>query len=195
MQQILKRFQNLKIVIEHISTEYGANFVNESSSNLASTITLHHLLLTKKDVFNGDVNPHHFCMPVVKNEKDLIALRKFACSGNKKFFLGTDSAPHDVKDKENLDNIKPGIYTSPIAIEMYASIFEEENSLKNLEKFSSINGSNFYNLPINNNKITLKKQEWINSKFTTYNKIKIKNFMGGQKIKWKVLNTNKQKCI
>ncbi len=189
LQEILKRFQNLKIVIEHISSEYGAQFVNDSSYPIASTVTLHHMLLTKKDVFNGNINPHHYCMPVVKNEKDLIALRKFACSGNKKFFLGTDSAPHDLKHKEGTDNIKAGIYTSPIAIEMYASIFEEENSLKNFETFSSINGANFYDLPLNSHKINLQKEEWVNPEFTEGNKIKIKNFMGGQKIKWKVVSS------
>lgn len=188
LQEILKRFQNLKIVIEHISSEYGAQFVNDSSHPIASTVTLHHMLLTKKDVFNGDTNPHHYCMPVVKNEKDLIALRKFACSGNKKFFLGTDSAPHDLKYKEGTNNIKAGIYTSPIAIEMYTSIFEEENSLNNLETFSSINGANFYDLPLNSHKINIEKVNWINPDFTEDSKIKIKNFMGGQKIKWKVVS-------
>ncbi len=187
LKQILNRFKSLKIVLEHVSTEYGANFINESNNNVSATITLHHLLLTKKDVFNTETNPHHFCMPVVKNETDLITLRKYACSGNKKFFLGTDSAPHEIKYKKNNDQIKPGIFTSPIAIEMYTSIFEEENSLHNLEKFTSINGANFYDLPLNKNRIRLNKEQWTNSEFTIYKNIKIKNFMGGQKIKWKVV--------
>ena len=189
LNKIIKRFQNLKIVLEHVSSAYGADFVAESSNYIASTITLHHLMLTKKDVFNGNVNPHYFCMPVVKNENDLICLRKYACSGNNKFFLGTDSAPPDLKDKEDINNIKPGIYTSPIAMEMYTSIFEEEGAIDNLEKFSSINGPNFYGLPYNKSKIVLKKEDWINPEFTVYQDIKIKNFMGGQKIKWQVVNT------
>ena len=105
MHRITSRFPKLKIVLEHVSSAYGANFVAQSPDNIASTITLHHLMLTKKDVFNEKTNPHHYCMPVVKDEKDLICLRKFVCSGNKKFFLGTDSAPHDIKYKENTDNI------------------------------------------------------------------------------------------
>tara|TARA_Y100000590_G_scaffold380772_1_gene449342 strand:- start:227 stop:616 length:390 start_codon:yes stop_codon:yes gene_type:complete len=125
-------------------------------------------------------------MPVVKDEKDLIVLRQYACSGNKKFFLGTDSAPHDIIYKKEKNNTKPGIFTSPVALELYLSIFDEEEKIENFEKFSSKNGSNFYNLPINDNKITLEKNDWINSEFTKYNNIQIKNFMGGKKIKWKI---------
>ncbi|MBI29427.1 MAG: Dihydroorotase [Alphaproteobacteria bacterium MarineAlpha5_Bin11] len=188
LKKIINKFQNLKIVLEHVSSAYGAEFIADGKDNLAATVTLHHLMLTKEDVFNGGINPHHFCMPVVKNKEDLKILRKYACSGNSKFFLGTDSAPHPITDKENVDDIKPGIYSSPVAIELYASIFEEERSLENLEKFASFNGSNFYNLPYNDGKITLRKEEWINPEFTSNKDVKIKNFMGGQKIKWKVVS-------
>tara|TARA_Y100000590_G_scaffold465918_1_gene639642 strand:+ start:228 stop:1259 length:1032 start_codon:yes stop_codon:yes gene_type:complete len=187
LQNILKRFNNLKIVLEHVSSEYGADFITESGPNIAATVTIHHLTLTKKDVFNGKINPHNYCMPVVKNEQDLVSLRKHVCSGNKKFFLGTDSAPHDVKDKESTHNIKAGIFSAPVAIEMYASVFEEEDKIHNLEKFSSINGADFYDLPHNSHTIKLKKDEWINPEFTSYNGVKIKNFMGGKKINWKVV--------
>ena len=101
-------------------------------------------------------------------------MRKYACSGNYKFFIGTDSAPHDIQDKKDKNNLKPGIYTSPIALEMYISIFEEENSLNNLEKFTSINGPDFYNLPQNSNILLIKKQEWINSEYTVHKNVKIK---------------------
>ena len=125
-------------------------------------------------------------MPVVKDEKDLISLRKYACSGHKSFFLGTDSAPHNILDKEKNKNFKPGIFTSPVSIEMYTSVFEEENSLDNLEKFASINGANFYNLLHNNDFLKLKKEDWTNSEYTRLDNINIKNFMGGKKIKWKI---------
>ena len=187
LSKILKRFSNLKIVLEHVSSKYGADFISESPKNIAATITLHHLLLTKKDVFNGNINPHNYCMPVVKNESDLISLRNYACSGNSKFFIGTDSAPHDLINKENTKEIKPGIYTAPVAVQMYTRIFEEENSLSNLEKFLSINGPTFYNLPINSDFITLIKDEWTNDEFTSYKDINIKNFFGGKKINWKVI--------
>ena len=188
LYEITKRFQNLKIVLEHISSSYGADYVAQSNLNIASTITLHHLILTKKDVFNGEINPDNYCMPVVKDENDLITLRKYACSGNKKFFLGTDSAPHDSIFKKNDNFVQPGIFTSPVSIEMYASVFEEENALDKLEKFSSINGAEFYNLPQNKELLNLIKKDWINSEFTNHKELKIKNFMGGNKIKWKILN-------
>ena len=181
------KFPELKIILEHVSSKYGADFVNENKK-IAATVTPQHLMLTKKDVFfDNSLNPHHFCMPVVKDEKDLIALRAYVCSGNNKFFLGTDSAPHHIKDKVPDFSSKPGIFSSPCSIELYATIFDEENSIHNLEKFSSINGPIFYDLPINNSFITLKKEKWQLPEFTLFNKIKIKNFMGGKELKWKVL--------
>ncbi len=185
--KINKNFPNLKVVLEHVSTEYGANYVNETN-NLAGTITPQHMLLTKKDVFNGKINPHHYCMPIVKDEKDLLALRNYACSGNKSFFLGTDSAPHDIKHKENVNNISPGIFSAPCSLELYAQIFEDENCLDNLEKFTSINGPKFYNLPVNEEKIKLVKDPWVIDEFTIFGKIVIKNFFGGKKINWKIQN-------
>ena len=187
LYQIRNTFKNLKIVLEHVSSDYGVDFVN-SNQNIAGTITPHHMLLTKKDVFNDKINPHNYCMPIVKNEEDLISLRKYACSGNKNFFLGTDSAPHQISDKEQSKEIKPGIFSAPCSIELYAQIFEEENSLDKLEKFSSINGPNFYNFSINSDKISLIKKEWIVEDFTVYNDIKIKNFYAGKKISWKIQN-------
>ena len=187
LSKIIKNFSNLKIIFEHVSSKYGADFIQQNN-NIAGTITPHHMLLTKKDVFNDEINPHNYCMPIVKNEEDLISLRKYACSGNKNFFLGTDSAPHQISDKEQSKEIKPGIFSAPCSIELYTQIFEEENSLDELEKFSSINGPNFYNFSINSDKISLIKKEWIVEDFTVYNDIKIKNFYAGKKISWKIQN-------
>ena len=183
---IREKFPDLKIILEHVSSKYGADFVNDNE-NIAGTLTPQHLMLTKKDVFFDEyINPHHFCMPVVKDESDLLALRKYACSGHKKFFIGTDSAPHHIDFKIPNLNAKPGIFSSPCSIELYASIFEEENSLQNLEKFSSINGPNFYNMSINKNCIELIKESWKIPEFTIYKNLKIKNFMGGKEINWKI---------
>jgi dihydroorotase len=146
------------------------------------------MLLTKDDVFkNEEINPHHYCMPVVKNEKDLIALRKAACFDNKKFFLGTDSAPHHTNDKVQHQSLKPGIFSSPCSIELYANIFEEENALDNLEQFSSINGPQFYGFDINQETLTLSKESMEISAFTQEGNIRIKNFSIDKKINWKVL--------
>ena len=102
---------------------------------MAGTITPHHMLLTKKDVFKETIMPHHYCMPIVKEEYDLLALRKYACSGNEKFFIGTDSAPHDITNKESTSSILPGIFSAPCSIELYAEIFDQEDALEKLEKF------------------------------------------------------------
>ena len=177
----------MKIVLEHVSSDYGVDFV-KSNQNIAGTITPHHMLLTKDDVFkNDEINPHHYCMPVVKNEKDLIALRKAACFDNNKFFLGTDSAPHHTNDKVQHQSLKPGIFSSPCSIELYATIFEEENALGNLEQFSSINGPLFYGLDINKETLTLAKTSMEVTEFTKEGNIRIKNFSIDKKINWKVL--------
>ena len=134
-----------------------------------------------------DINPHNYCMPIVKNEEDLIALRKYACSGNSNFFLGTDSAPHEIIYKSLSSNTKPGIFSAPCSIELYAEIFEQENSIENLEYFASINGPKYYKLPINNNKIRLIKQKWKLEEYSEMNNIKVKNFYGGKELNWKVV--------
>ena len=146
------------------------------------------MLLTKKDVFQKKIYGHHYCMPIVKEKEDLLALRKYACSGNNKFFIGTDSAPHEIQHKEDTRKIKPGIFSAPCSIELYTDIFDQENSLHNLEKFTSINGSKFYGLKNNQDMIELIKKEWKVDEYTVYNNIKVKNFYGGKKIKWKIKN-------
>ena len=184
--QIRNTFKDLKIVLEHVSSSYGVDFVNVNK-NICGTITPHHMLLTKDDVFkNEKINPHHYCMPVVKSEKDLLSLRKAACFDNDKFFLGTDSAPHLTKDKIQHESLKAGIFSSPCSLELYANIFEEEHALHNLEKFSSINGPQFYGLDINSQVLTLNKTETEVPEYTEEGNIKIKNFFAGKKINWKV---------
>jgi len=183
--KIVKEFPSLKIVLEHVSSKYGADFVFHSN-NIAATITPHHMLLTKKDVFKNSIQGHYYCMPVVKEEKDLLSLRKYACSGSNKFFIGTDSAPHEIHYKENTKNIKPGIFSAICSIELYADIFDQENALMNLEKFISLNGPNFYNLAYNNDKIKIIKNKWKVDDYTIFNNIKIKNFYGGKILNWKI---------
>ena len=186
LNEIKKKFPRLKIVLEHVSTEYGVNFI-KANKNIAGTITPHHMMLTKNDLYiDNDINPHHFCMPVVKSENDLISLRKAACNNNTQFFLGTDSAPHHIDQKISKESPKPGIFSATSSIELYASIFEEENAIDSLETFSSINGPKFYDLPINDGKIKLFKEEWIIPDFVEQNNIKVKNFYGGKKLNWKV---------
>ena len=185
--RIVLKFPLLKIIFEHVSSKYGADFIVQTK-NLAGTITPHHMLLTKKDVFKDTLYGHHFCMPIVKEEEDLLALRKHACSGNDKFFIGTDSAPHEIQHKQDTKYIKPGIFSAPCSIELYAEIFHQENAMHNLEKFTSINGSKFYGLKSNFDKIELIKKEWIVDEHTINNNIKVKNFYGGKKLNWQIRN-------
>ena len=187
LKNIRKRFPDLRVVLEHISTKYGADYVAQNKK-MGGTITPQHMLLTKKDVYlKEEIDPFSYCMPIVKEEKDLIALRNYACSGHESFFLGTDSAPHEVKNKNLNDNMKPGIFSSPASLELYAEIFDQENAINKLENFSSINGPKFYGLPVNKDKIKISKQSWHLEEFTMENDIKIKNFFGGKKLNWKVI--------
>lgn len=154
LSKILEKFPNLKIVLEHISTEFAVDFVLGASKNLAATITPHHLLLNRNDLLRGGIHPHYYCLPILKRNTDQAALIKAATMGSEKFFLGTDSAPHPKSQKESACGCA-GIYSAHIALELYAHIFAKENALQNLEKFASQNGAKFYNLPYNQERITL----------------------------------------
>lgn len=156
MIPLLKKFPALKIVFEHITTKDAADFVTEAPSNVAATITAHHLLMNRNDMFKGGIQPHHYCLPILKREEHRLALVKAAVSGNTKFFLGTDSAPHARHTKEAACGCA-GMYTAHTAMELYAEAFEKENALDKLEGFASFYGADFYGLPRNRGQITLSK--------------------------------------
>ena len=158
LENIIKNFPTLKVVFEHITTEHAVDLVESASSNVAATITAHHMLLNRNALFKGGIRPHHYCLPVLKREGHRKALIKAAISGSKKFFLGTDSAPHTVDAKENACGCA-GIYTSHGGIEFYAEIFDRAGALDKLEAFASFNGPNFYGLPRNKDKITLSRKK------------------------------------
>lgn len=156
----LEAFPNLRVVVEHITTQQAVDFVQQAGDNVAATITVHHLLLNRNDLLVGGVHPHYYCLPVLKRRTHQEALREAATSGNRKFFLGTDSAPHARNQKESACGCA-GIYTAPIAIELYAEIFDECGALNRLEGFASHFGAQFYRLPLNKTSITLEKKEWM----------------------------------
>ena len=159
LEALVKEFSSLKIVLEHISTAEGVAFVCDTAKTVAGTITAHHLLLNRNAIFaKGRLRPHHYCLPVLKHEKDRQALLAAVSSGNPKFFLGTDSAPHDVNAKENACGCA-GIYTAHFAIELYAEIFDQHGILDKLEGFASRYGAAFYGLPVNTTRIQLIKKE------------------------------------
>ena len=149
-------FPALKIVFEHITTAAAVAFVEAGGSNLAATITPHHLEFNRNAMFVGGIRPHYYCLPVAKREVHRLALRRAATSGSPKFFLGTDSAPHAVGDKEAACGCA-GIFNAPVALESYAKTFEEEGALHRLEGFASENGPRFYGLPLNEAKIVLER--------------------------------------
>jgi dihydroorotase len=151
---VLQKFPKLRLVFEHITTKEAVRFVLAAPPRVAATITAHHLLLNRNALFVGGIRPHHFCMPILKREDDRLALIEAATSGNPKFFLGTDSAPHARDTKEAACGCA-GIYTAHAGIEFYAEIFGAYNSLEKLEGFASVFGPLFYGLPRNKDKITL----------------------------------------
>ena len=157
MQPLLKRFPGLKVVFEHITTREAAEFVAASSEQIAATITAHHLLMNRNAMFSGGIRPHHYCLPILKREEHRQALVAAAISGNPKFFLGTDSAPHAQSAKETACGCA-GMYTAHAAIELYAEAFETVGALDKLEAFASFYGADFYGLPRNTEKITLVKK-------------------------------------
>ena len=186
MISLLKNFPKLNIIFEHITTKDAADFVAESSKNVAATITAHHLLMNRNDMFKGGIQPHHYCLPILKRESHRQALVKAATSGNAKFFLGTDSAPHAKHTKEAACGCA-GMYTAHAAIELYAEAFEAANSLDKLEAFASFYGADFYGLPRNTAQITLQKTSW-----TVPNELPMANeslvpLRAGQQVLWKLL--------
>jgi dihydroorotase len=155
----VRRFPGLKIVFEHITTAEAAQFVRAAGSHVAATVTAHHLLLNRNAIFQGGVRPHHFCLPVLKRETHREALVAAVTSGNARFFLGTDSAPHARSTKENACGCA-GCYTAHAGIELYAEVFDAAGSLDRLEAFASLNGPAFYGLAPNTDTITLQRESW-----------------------------------
>ncbi len=159
LQPLIKRLPKLKVILEHVTTRHGVDFVNSSPDNIAATITAHHLLLNRNAMFTGGLNPHAYCLPVIKREQHREALVIAATSGSPKFFLGTDSAPHSKENKESACGCA-GIYTAHAALELYATAFENAGALDKLEGFSSHYGADFYGLPRNKDTVTLTKTDW-----------------------------------
>ncbi len=156
---LVERFSELKIVLEHITTQDAVHYVEVTGPNVAATITAHHLLMNRNALFMGGVRPHHYCLPVLKRERHREALVEAATSGNPKFFLGTDSAPHARRAKESACGCA-GLYTAHAALELYATAFEEAGALERLDAFASEHGARFYGLARNRGTVTLVREEW-----------------------------------
>lgn len=186
---LIDSFPHLRIVLEHISTEFAVNFVKQAPANVAATITPHHLLINRNDLLADGIKPHYYCKPIVKAAHDQQALIAAAISGDPKFFLGTDSAPH-AKSKKESDCGCAGIYSSHAALELYAHVFETHNHLHRLESFTSEFGADFYHLPRNTSTITLHREAWEIPARLPYGDDILIPFYASQTLNWKVIATH-----
>jgi dihydroorotase len=182
---LVERFPGLKVVLEHITTRDAVHYVEVTGPNVAATITAHHLLLNRNALFLGGVRPHHYCLPVLKREEHREALVEAATSGNPKFFLGTDSAPHPRKDKEAACGCA-GVYSAHAAIELYASAFEEAGALDRLEAFASHHGADFYGLPRNAGTLTLVRETWTVPATLRFGAEELVPLRAGETVAWKI---------
>jgi dihydroorotase len=188
LDQVVKDFPGLKIVLEHITTKDAVDYVLGCTDNIAATITPHHLLANRNHMLVGGINPHYYCLPVLKRQNpDQRALLKAAISGNPKFFLGTDSAPHDRDKKESACGCA-GIFSAHAAIELYAEAFDGEGTIERLEGFASVFGPDFYGLPHNQEKITLEKSPWMVPDHYEFAGSKLTPFFAGAELSWKLLS-------
>lgn len=160
LEGIIRDFPQLKIVMEHLSTKEAVNFILDRGENIAATITVHHLLFTINDLIGSGFDPHLFCKPILQGKEDRKALADVVLSGNKKFFFGSDSAPH-LKEKKECNKIAAGIFSAPVAIPLLADFFESNGALSKLENFTSSFGAEFYGLKLNEEQIELVKEPWI----------------------------------
>ena len=180
----LARFPGLRVVFEHITTRQAVEFVTEAGPRVGATITPHHLEINRNAMFEGGIRPHFYCLPVAKREEHRLALRRAATSGNPKFFLGTDSAPHRVTDKESACGCA-GIWSAPVAIESYAKTFEEEGALDRLEGFASLYGARFYGLPVNTTKVRLGRDPLAVPERYTFDAGEVVPFHAGRTLAWR----------
>jgi dihydroorotase len=183
---LVRRMPTLKIVVEHITTREAARFVREAPANIAATITAHHLLINRNALFAGGIRPHLYCLPVAKREQHRQALVEAAASGDAKFFLGTDSAPHARHTKEN-DCGCAGIYTAHAAVELYAEAFDAAGALDKLEGFASLHGPAFYGLPPNTDRITLAHEPWTVPDARRYGDDMLVPFRARDTVAWRLM--------
>jgi dihydroorotase len=185
LTRLLHDFPRLRIVLEHITTKGAAEFVASAPANVAATITAHHLLYNRNAMFRGGIRPHYYCLPVLKREVHREALVAAATSGNPKFFLGTDSAPHAKSAKETACGCA-GIYSAHAALELYAEAFEAAGALNRLEAFASFRGPDWYGLPRNTQKIMLRKESWTVPESLAMGDQQMVPLRAGEAISWKM---------
>jgi dihydroorotase len=185
LAEIVKRFPRLRVVLEHVTTREGADFVTAAGANVAGTITAHHLLYNRNAIFHGGLRPHFYCLPVLKRERHREALVRAATGGSPKFFLGTDSAPHPRGEKESACGCA-GCFTAHAALELYAEAFDRAGALGRLEAFASFNGPDFYRLPRNAARVTLVRDAWQAPADVAFGDATVVPLRAGEKIAWRL---------
>lgn len=185
LQRVVEAFPTLKVVLEHVTTRQGIEFVRSARGGVAATLTAHHLLLNRNAMFSGGIRPHAFCLPVLKREEHRRVLMEAAISGDPKFFLGTDSAPHARHTKEASCGCA-GLYTAHAAIELYAEAFEDAGALDRLEGFASFFGADFYGLPRNTDRIRLEREDWMVPADYPFGGDTVVPMRAGETVRWRL---------
>jgi dihydroorotase len=183
---LVRDYPALKIVLEHITTAEAAAFVAESGPQVGATITPQHLIINRNAIFAGGIRPHAYCLPIAKRERHRLAVRAAAVSGSPKFFLGTDSAPHEIGRKESACGCA-GIFNAPFALESYAQVFEEDGVLDRLEGFASEHGPNFYGLPLNEGTVTLMREDVLVPEVIAAGGMDVVPFHAGETMRWRLV--------
>ena len=187
LKKVTRSFPSLKVVLEHITTKAAVDFILAANKNLAATITPQHLIANRNNMLVGGIKPHYYCLPVLKRQRpDQQALLKAATSGNPKFFLGTDSAPHERHEKESSCGCA-GVFSAYAAIELYATVFESESAIEKLEDFSSIFGPDFYGLPHNQETVTLERKTWKVPAQYKFGDSQVTPFLAGTELSWRLV--------
>jgi dihydroorotase len=186
LEPLRRRLPELRIVLEHVTTEEAVSYIEDGGPNIAATITAHHLQINRNAIFQGGIRPHLYCLPIAKREKHRRALRRAATSGKACFFLGTDSAPHAIPTKEAACGCA-GIFTAATALEIYTEVFDEEGTLDRLEAFASLNGPRFYRLPVNEGTVTLQREPGIVPERIGAGDLAVAPFRAGETLRWRLL--------
>ncbi len=185
LDPLRRRLPELRVVLEHITTADAVAYVERGGPNLAATITAHHLIINRNAIFQGGIRPHLYCLPIAKREKHRLALRRAATSDAAQFFLGTDSAPHAIPTKETACGCA-GIFTAASAVELYAQVFDEEGALDKFEAFASLNGPEFYGLPPNESRVTLRREDWPMTDRVGDGDLAVSPFRAGETLGWRL---------
>jgi dihydroorotase len=180
------RLPELRVVLEHITTQEAADYIATGGPNLAATITAHHLIINRNAIFQGGIRPHLYCLPIAKREKHRLALRRAATSGRPCFFLGTDSAPHAIPTKETACGCA-GIFTAASALELYVEVFDEEGAFDRFEAFASLNGAEFYRLPVNETRVTLRCEPFTVPNHVGEGQLAVAPFRAGETLRWRLV--------